>query len=276
MQLGPNLSIIAALIADPARCSMLTTLLSGQALTNGELAREAGVTLQTASFHIGKLRDGGLIESSKSGRHRYNMLAGPHVGEALEALLNLAERAGARRFQPGPKEPALRKARICYDHLAGDMGVLMFDRLLALGALEMTPGGDVVLGATSGPVLDAIGLNPGEAKRSSTCRTCMDWSVRRWHLAGPLAAGILCRLRELRWLSGTDGSRVLDFTPAGEKRFRRWLESDSAGIGAMTAVAARPSRTRAEAAPAQAPQQRMYMTGSAAASREADRTPGRE
>lgn len=276
MQLGPNLSIIAALIADPARCSMLTALLSGRALTNGELAREAGVTLQTASFHISKLRDGGLIESSKSGRHRYNMLAGPHVGEALEALLNLTERAGAQRFQPGPKEPALRKARICYDHLAGSMGVLMFDRLLALGALEMTRGGEVVLGAKSGPVLGAIGLSLGEAKGSSTGRTCMDWSVRRWHLAGPIAAKILCRLRELRWLSATEGSRVLDFTPAGEKRFRRWLESDSVGISEVTAAPARPSRNRAEAAPAQAPQQRVYITRSAAASRAADRIPGRE
>jgi len=243
MQHGPNLSIIAALIADPARCSMLTALLSGRAFTNGELAREAGVTLQTASFHIAKLREGGLVESSKSGRHRYNMLAGPYVGEALEALLNLAEQAGAKRFRPGPREPALRKARVCYDHLAGDLGVFMFDRLLSLEALVMSDSGTVVLGDRSGAIFGAIGLTPVISGNKPFCRTCMDWSVRRWHLAGPLAAQILDRLQALRWLSQRDGSRILQFTAAGENRFAQWLHGDaSPDTAVITAEAARSSR----------------------------------
>src|SRR6185369_16757717 len=123
MKSGPDIAMVASLVGDPARANMLTALLSGRALTASELAQEAGITPQTASSHLAKLEAGGLIEAEKQGRHRYYRLADPDVGGVLEGLGALAARAGHMRVRTGPKEPALRRARICYDHLAGGLGV---------------------------------------------------------------------------------------------------------------------------------------------------------
>ncbi len=123
MKTGPDIAFVASLLGDPARANMLTALLAGEALTAGELAREAGVTAQTASSHLGKLVSGGLISERRQGRHCYFSLAGPDVSSVLEKLMSLAARTGHRRTRPGPSEPELRRARVCYDHLAGDLGV---------------------------------------------------------------------------------------------------------------------------------------------------------
>src|SRR3954467_9761356 len=116
MRDGPDIARVAALMGDPARANMLTALMGGQALTAGELAREAGVTAQTASSHLAKLQAGGLITLRKQGRHNYFALSDPDVAAALEALIGLAERTGRTRLRTGPAEPALREARVCYDH----------------------------------------------------------------------------------------------------------------------------------------------------------------
>src|SRR5512144_382875 len=129
MKAGPDISMVAALVGDPARANMLTALMSGRALTASELAQEAGITPQTASSHLAKLEAGGLIEPEKQGRHRYYRLTGSDVAQVLEGLAGLAARAGHMRVRTGPKDPALRRARICYDHLAGDLGVQMLDSL---------------------------------------------------------------------------------------------------------------------------------------------------
>src|ERR1700691_6018475 len=136
MKDGPDIARIAALVGDPARANILTALMGGQALTASELAGEAHVTAATASAHLAKLEAGGLIAQRKQGRHRYFRLTGPHVAEALEALIALAARAGHARTRPGPKEPAMRQARVCYDHLAGRLGVLAFDSLAARNLIE--------------------------------------------------------------------------------------------------------------------------------------------
>src|SRR6202012_3426867 len=133
MKVGPDISVIAALLGDPARANMLTALLSGQALTAGELAREAGVTAQTASSHLARLEAGGLLTQRKQGRHRYYALSGEDVAGVIEALMGLAARTGHTRVRTGPKEPALRRARVCYDHLAGDLGGDMLEHLVARG-----------------------------------------------------------------------------------------------------------------------------------------------
>ena len=130
MKEGPNIAIIAALVGDPARANMLNALLGGAALTASELAGEAGVTLQTASSHLSKLQQARLIEQEQQGRHRYFRLAGSDVADVLEGLGTLAARAGHLRVRPGPKDPAMRRARMCYDHLAGELGVRMFDSLV--------------------------------------------------------------------------------------------------------------------------------------------------
>ena len=121
--------MVASLVGDPARANMLTALMTGRALTASELAHEAGVTPQTASSHLAKLEAGGLIEPEKQGRHRYYRLTDPDVAGVLEGLAGLAARAGHMRVRTGPKDPALRRARICYDHLAGDLGVQMLDSM---------------------------------------------------------------------------------------------------------------------------------------------------
>ena len=129
MKAGPDIAMVASLVGDPARANMLTALMSGRALTASELAQEAGITPQTASSHLAKLEAGGLIEPEKQGRHRYYRLTGPDVAGVLEGLAGLAARAGHMRVRTGPKDPALRRARICYDHLAGDLGVQMLDSM---------------------------------------------------------------------------------------------------------------------------------------------------
>src|SRR5690606_21538064 len=131
MKEGPDIARIAALIGDPARANMLVALMSGKALTATELAAEAGITAQTASSHLARLHQGGLLLPRKQGRHKYFALASTEVASVLEALMGLAADAGLLRSRTGPKDKALRHARICYNHLAGDMGVQMFDSLVA-------------------------------------------------------------------------------------------------------------------------------------------------
>jgi DNA-binding transcriptional ArsR family regulator len=149
MATGPNIASIGALMGDPARANILTSLMSGHALTASELAHVAGIAAATASGHLGQLLDGGLIAVEKQGRHRYYRLAGPDVATAIEALMGLAERSGKRPLRPGPKDPELRQARVCYDHLAGERGVQLFSRLTQLklialddGDVEMTSRGE--------------------------------------------------------------------------------------------------------------------------------------
>ncbi|MBP7650895.1 MAG: winged helix-turn-helix transcriptional regulator, partial [Phenylobacterium sp.] len=121
MKLGPDIARIGALLGDPARANMLTALVGGQALTAGELAREAGITASTASSHLGKLTDDGLLVRVRQSRSVYYALASEDVAALLETLMGLATRTGHLRTRPGPREPALRRARVCYDHLAGEL-----------------------------------------------------------------------------------------------------------------------------------------------------------
>jgi DNA-binding transcriptional ArsR family regulator len=140
MREGPDISQIGALIGDPARANILVALMDGRALTATELAEIAGVTAQTASTHLSKLEAGGLIRPQKQGRHKYFSLAGPKVGQLIEQLSIFAADRGHLRHRPGPKDAAMRKARVCYDHLAGDLGVRMFDSLVARGNLAFDAG----------------------------------------------------------------------------------------------------------------------------------------
>ena len=224
MKEGPDIARIAALIGDPARANMLTALMSGKAVTATELAAEAGVTLQTASSHLSKLDHGGLLRLRKQGRHKYFSLASAEVAGVLEALMGLAAGVGHRRSRTGPKDQALRQARICYNHLAGEMGVQMFDALLRegrlstrAGALRLTKAGRV-FAAEFG--IDVDGLF---AQRAEPCRECLDWSERRSHLAGSLGRALLARFVELGWARIDRASRVVTFTPQGLRRFRAYF-----------------------------------------------------
>jgi DNA-binding transcriptional ArsR family regulator len=220
MKLGPDIARIAALLGDPARANMMTALLGGQALTAGELAREAGVTPQTASSHLAKLQAGGLVVARRQGRHGYFSLASDDVAGVLEKLMGLAVRTGHQRTRTGPKEPALRQARVCYDHLAGDMGVALLEAMVADGRIEDRDGALAVTGAGEAFARDfGIDLAALRGARRPMCKACLDWSVRRSHLAGGLGAALLARIYDLGWARRVEGARVVSFTPQGLASF---------------------------------------------------------
>ena len=220
MRLGPDITRIAAVLGDAARTNMLSALMAGQALTAGELAREAGVTPQTASAHLAKLEAAGLVARRRQGRHSYFALAGQDVAEALEQLAVLAERAGHMRSRPGPKDPALRRARVCYDHLAGDAGVAMLDGLIGAGRIADADG-SLVLTDAGRAFAREFGVALPAAGRRPLCRACLDWSVRRSHLAGAFGAGLLARIYELGWARRLEGTRIVAFSAPGLLRFQR-------------------------------------------------------
>lgn len=220
MREGPDIARIAALVADPARSSMLLALMDGRALTATELSGLAGVTKQTASGHLAKLVDGEVLAVEAQGRHRYFRLAGAHVAALLEALMVFSSDT-APPVRTGPKEPALRRARVCYDHLAGEMGVSLYDRAVEAGWLA----DDLGLTDKGWSKFSAIGVTPDSLPRSNRpqCRACLDWSQRRHHLAGLVGKATLDRLFALSWARRLPASRVVAFTPEGERRFREWI-----------------------------------------------------
>jgi DNA-binding transcriptional ArsR family regulator len=224
MKEGPNLAAVAALLGDPARANMLTALMDGRALTATELAQEAGVSPQTTSGHLSRLEAAKLVEVEKQGRHRYFRLSGEDVAEVLEGLMGLAARTGHLRQTPGPKDPALRQARICYDHLAGDMGVWAFDRLRANGLV----GGearDVHVTRAGKDFFSRFGIDTErlEGEKRPVCRVCLDWSERRYHIAGALGASFLERLFENGWARREKDSRAIHFSPKGRENFSKLL-----------------------------------------------------
>ncbi len=219
MRDGPDIAEIASLIGDPARSQMLMALLDRRAWTAGELAREAGITAQTASAHLAKLEAGGLIVLERQGRHRYAALADGGVSDALEALLRLAARQPKPKRRPGPRDPALRHARSCYNHLAGEVAVQLADHFLALGWLKavaddgwrVTKPGERGFGDVLGIDIGALG------ERKPLVRPCLDWSERRPHLAGPLGTALLESLFSRGWVRRGEG-RAVAFTRRGEER----------------------------------------------------------
>ena len=222
MKEGPDIAPVAALAGDPARANILVALLGGKALTASELAAEAGVTAQTASSHLSKLESGGLIARLSQGRHRYFRLAGEDVAALMESLMGVAARTGHLRIRPGPRDPAMRKARVCYDHLAGEMGVRLYDSLVARRCLALR-GGGLSLSRTGQRFVEEIGiaLDPLSPHRRPLCRGCLDWSMRREHLAGALGAAFLDRFFALGWATRDRGSRAVLFNPRGERAFEK-------------------------------------------------------
>lgn len=220
MKEGPDIALLGALIGDPARSNMLVALISGKALTASELAAEAGITLQTTSAHLGKLETASLIRRRKQGRHHYFTLADDDVASVLEAMMGLAAKQGHLRTRTGPRDPALRKARICYNHLAGEFGVHMYDSLQAqqyiveeAEALELTERGHDFI-ASLGVNIQAIA-----SPRRPLCRSCLDWSARRTHLAGSLGTALLDRLFDLNWAKRIKNTRIIEFSAHGERQF---------------------------------------------------------
>ena len=221
MKEGPDIARVAALLGDPARANMLTALMSGKALTATELAQEAGVTPQTASSHLAKLEAGQIVIPRKQGRHRYFTLSGPDIVEALEVMMGIANRVGHNRVRTGPKDPELRRARVCYDHLAGDMGVALFDGLSKRKLIKIDLNGvaltDAGVDFANGFGIDLAALRQN---RRPLCRECLDWSARQSHLAGSFGAALLDRFYDLGWARRMNESRIVRFSAEGEQKFR--------------------------------------------------------
>jgi DNA-binding transcriptional ArsR family regulator len=220
MREGPDIARIASLVGDPARANMLTALMGGTALTASELALEAGVSLPTASSHLSKLMEGGLLTLASQGRHRYYGLAGPQVAGMIEAITGVAAAVGPQRVRPGPRDAAMRVARVCYDHLAGEQAVAMLDRLVARQVL-LRDDKEIRLGPSAASHFAAIGIDVEGKARRPVCRACLDWSVRRSHLAGTLGAAILDKILLEKWARREKDSRAVIFSPMGKQAFEK-------------------------------------------------------
>ncbi|HWK45484.1 MAG TPA: helix-turn-helix transcriptional regulator [Stellaceae bacterium] len=213
---GNTLAHVAALIGDVARANILSALMDGRALTAGELAWHAGVSAPTTSGHLAKLTEAELIAVEKQGRHRYYRLASAEVAQALEALMAVAAQ-GPRRHRPvGPRDEALRAARVCYDHLAGRLGIALADGLCLRGHVILADGAGAITVEGRRFLRDfGIDLADGPPSARPLCRTCLDWSERRPHLAGRLGAALYTRCVDLGWLERVKDSRAVRVTAKG-------------------------------------------------------------
>lgn len=221
-------SEIAAAAGDAARAAMLHALLDGQALTAGELARIAGVAPQTASGHLARLVEAGLVAVVRQGRSRYHRLASEAVARMLESILLVGAQPRPARapLRTGPADAALRRARTCYDHLAGELGVAIAEAMAGRGHVDLTAeAGEVTEAGLA--FLDGIGIDTAALLRQSRtragrvlCRPCLDWSERRPHLAGLVGAALCRHCAERGWVRPIPGGRALQVTPAGAQALR--------------------------------------------------------
>jgi DNA-binding transcriptional ArsR family regulator len=217
-----DLAAVGAAIGEPARAAMLSALLGGRAIPAGELALAARVAPSTASEHLARLTAAGLVAVERHGRHRFYRLAGDEVAHALEALEGVAAPRAPRSLAAQRRTAAERRARSCYDHLAGTLGVAVADQLCEVGALDRAS-----LGLADARPFRLLGVpvDDFDGRRRPLTRACLDWSERRPHLAGQLGAALLTALLERRWLVRTHG-RALAVTAPGRDGLRDALGLD--------------------------------------------------
>lgn len=218
---------LASLFGDPTRASILQALLDDRALTSTELASVAGVAPQTASGHLNQLTEAGLLRMEKQGRHRYFRLASPRVAQLFETLMQVTAETkplAVRKIRTGPKDLALRTARTCFDHLAGQLGVAIADAMIDKGIIELNDDGGFVT-EQGHAFLNMVGVPVHEGAKSRThcskimCRPCLDWSERRPHIAGQLGAALCKHCIEVGWVRKRENSRAVEITPIGKRAF---------------------------------------------------------
>ncbi|MBM7062499.1 helix-turn-helix transcriptional regulator [Pseudomonas sp. UL073] len=222
MEYTPGISSTAALLADGGRAAMIWALMDGSARPAGELALLAGLSPSSASAHLAKLLEGGLLVLESHGRSRYYKLAGPEVGQAVEALASAALAAQPRKTRALPASHgtplALREARTCYDHLAGELAVGLFERMSAAGWLQQRDG-VLELTAAGSAALQGLGidLKALRKRRRQLLCACPDWSERKPHLGGALGAALLDSCKQAGWLRPSSRSRALHVSPHGRQ-----------------------------------------------------------
>ncbi|MCF6409824.1 ArsR/SmtB family transcription factor [Pseudalkalibacillus salsuginis] len=217
MNAGPNIAAVAKLISEPSRAVILTALLDGRFHPASSLAYTAGIKPQTASFHLKKMIEANVVRVEKHGRHRYYGLENYEVAEVLESLLSLAPKVEVKSFKQATNDKAIRYARTCYDHLAGQLGVKMTDSLLDHGFLEhkdntfnLTPEGETFFHDFE------IDLEQVRKKRRTYIHKCLDWSERRHHIAGAVGNALLERLIDLKWIERVPTIRAVKVTTTGK------------------------------------------------------------
>ncbi|MDB6103123.1 MAG: ArsR family transcriptional regulator [Gammaproteobacteria bacterium] len=219
------ISEVASLLSDPARVAMLTALLNGEARPAGELARIAGLSPQAASAHLAKLTAARLLTKAREGRHHYYRMARPEVGLALEALAVVSPAAGHAMPTDSDANRELRFARTCYDHLVGRFAVQLADalvrkQLLSMGSREfrVTPNGELFL--------ESLGIHVAALRehRRAFARACIDWTERKYHLAGSVGAELLCALCAKGWVARQKATRAVRLTGSGRKELGKLLD----------------------------------------------------
>jgi DNA-binding transcriptional ArsR family regulator len=215
-----DLTVVGALLAEPARAKVLLALADGRSLAASVLAAEAGVAASTASHHLARLVDAGLITAAARGRHRYFTLAGPQVAELIEAVARIAPPQPITSLRQGTRAHAVRYARRCYDHLAGRLGVAVTDALQEQGAFVVRDGSGYTLTEHGAHTFAELGI---EARRGDIARSCLDWTEQRNHIAGTLGRALMTRLLDLGWLSRDSSTRAVRLTDAGRANFPRRL-----------------------------------------------------
>jgi DNA-binding transcriptional ArsR family regulator len=216
---------LAGLLADRTRASFCLALLDGRAWTAGELARQAGVAVSTASSHLDRLVAGGLLAEQRQGRHRYLRLAGPDAARLVEDLSShLPPRpAPVRSLRVANRDAALARGRTCYDHLAGRLGVLLLGAMTARDLVVRDTGlalTDLGLAWLAELGVDLAALRSG---RRPMTRDCLDWTERRPHLAGAAGAAVCRRFFDAGWIERSHGGRAVRLTPAGRRGLRASL-----------------------------------------------------
>jgi DNA-binding transcriptional ArsR family regulator len=227
-----HIARIASLVGEPARAAMLLELMDGRSLTANELAKAGRVSPQTASRHLAQMVESGLMGVEQRGRHRYHRLASAEIAKVLEGLMQIAAATPVRRaVVTGPRDEAMRVARMCYDHIAGRLGLAIAERMMADGAIEFDgDAGHVTARAES--ILPRWGISLGPELQNPTrgrlfCRPCLDWSERKSHIAGRLGVMICAHCLNEGWLTRKAGERTLAITATGASALRDLLGLDA-------------------------------------------------
>jgi DNA-binding transcriptional ArsR family regulator len=222
MSTANDLAEIGALFGDPVRANMVTLLLDGSRHAASELAANAGVTRSTASWHLAKLQAGSLVDSVRSGRNRYFKLASPLTAQLIETALALATRERRRHRPATGADEIMKHARTCYDHLAGRLGVAVADALIEKRWILLSQdGGEVTGRGERGLTRFGLDLTAIKKEKRIYCRPCLDWTERRFHLAGAIGAALAQRCLDLGWVERRPGSRALELSKSGQAGFAR-------------------------------------------------------
>ncbi|GIN85331.1 transcriptional regulator [Heyndrickxia sporothermodurans] len=220
MSSDPNIAMIASLLSEPSRAAILLALMDDRFYTAGELAKKGGVKPQTASYHLSKMVEANIATVEKQGRHRYYRLSGHEVAKILESLLYLAPPVEIKSFNQSVEDKAIRLARTCYDHIAGNLGVKLTEAMLEMEIIKIDHSEIKITEKGNKFFSDLqVDITHIRKKRRSFCHQCLDWTERRFHLGGALGHAILEKLLELGWIQRAEKTRALKITPKGTKGF---------------------------------------------------------